>query len=169
MNIDKSSFDSEEFFSWANLAESHSKEIRELSSRADIDIPKYLLGGVLSSIVGDDEICFGLKDIPFDPNSAQLRKESLIIRLKWEINLKETPEEIRERLQKFFPVTEETDWQNEENFLKVKEIWFRDIKDFVQYKIGRNKNYINAMNYEFDMENTLHPEYKEIFFGKLTK
>ncbi len=169
MSIDTSPFDSEELLSWANLAESHSEEIRELSSREDIDIPKYLLGDVLSTIVGDDEFCFGLKDIPFDPNSVQLRKESLIIRLQWEIGLGETPEEVRERLQKFLPVAEETDWQNKESFLKVKEAWFRDIKDFVQYQIRRNKIYIDAMNYEFDMENTLHPEYKEIFFGKLMR
>lgn len=169
MSIDTSPFDSEELLSWANLAEAHSEEIRALSSREDIDIPKYLLGDVLSTIVGDDEYCFGLKDAPFDSDSVQLRKEALLTRLKWEIGLEETPEEIRERLERLLPVVEETNWQNEESFLKIKEVWFRDIKDFVRYQIERNESYIDAMNYEFKMEITQHPEYKEVFFGKLTK
>jgi len=167
MSIDISSLESEELLSWAKLAEAHTEEIREISLQEDINVPKYLLGDVLSTIVGDDEYCFGLKDASFNPNSVQSRKESLLTRLKWEIALMETPEEIRERLQKLLPIVEETDWENEESFFKIKEVWFRDIKDFVKYRIRRNKDYIDAMNYEFDIEITMHPEYKELFFEKL--
>lgn len=169
MSIDTLPTESEELRSWAKLAEAHSEEAKEICEQYGIDLPVYLLGDVLSTIIGDDEWCFGLKDTPFDRDLSQVRKESLLVRLKWEIELSETPGEIRKRLEKFLPIVEGTSWEDEESFLMIKKIWFKNVKNFVQRQIDKNKTYRDAMKYEFKIENIVHPEYKGIILGKLIR
>jgi len=159
MSIDTSPLDLEDPLSWAKEVETYSDFVREIAPQYGIDVQKYMLGDVLSTITCDDANCLGSSD------AAVFGKESLLIRLRWETSLEETPENIREKLKKFIPIVDETNWSDEVDFLRTKEAWYKKVRGFVKHQIALNKSYRDAMNYEFEMENVLHPEYQKILFG----
>ena len=166
MSIDTSPIELEDPLAWAKEPETYSEWIREIAPKYDLDVQKYLLGDVLSTITNDDTNCVGHKGAMFSPETVQLAKESLLIRLKWETSLEETPEDIRKQLRKFTSIAEETDWLNEESYFKIKEAWYKNVRGFVKHQIALNESYRDAINYEFDMAKIIHPEYKALLFGK---
>jgi hypothetical protein len=151
---------------WARIPFEFLDWCRERGSEYGIDTQKLILGGVLGSIVGDDSNCFGVSlGLEYMPKVSPLQQRDLEIRVELEIDTPELPENIRERLRGFLPILLKSDWRNEEDFLRVRESWVRDVWEFTKNEVDMNPEYDEAMWYEIDRPDELTEGYIE-FVGE---
>lgn len=165
MNIELSRFDFEHPHAWALASKFHSDWVRQVASKYEVNLPTYMLGSVLATIVGDDSNCFGIPCAPFKVDMAQMGKEHLAIRMKYEIDLPETPAEIRRKLEDLFPEVIQTNWQNEESFVEIRTKWWKEIKNFVEEEISEKEEYRKALTYSSEINKALHQEYEEFLYS----
>jgi hypothetical protein len=85
--------------SWASVSRTHSEWLRQVGPQLGLDVPKLILGDVLSSIIGDDANSFGMY---FMPDLANLGKASILERMNWEISVPETPPQLKPNYKKLF-------------------------------------------------------------------
>ncbi|MDD4382004.1 MAG: hypothetical protein PHE21_01520 [Candidatus Dojkabacteria bacterium] len=165
MSVELQKFDFKNPNAWALISKFRSDWVRQVASKYEIDVPRFMLGCLLGTIVGDDSNCFGLYCAPFDAKIAKIGKEYLIIRMGWEIDLPETPVEIRRKLEDLLPEVMERDWGKEEDFITIRNKWHTGIRNFVEEEISREKEYEEAIRYSCECNETLNEEYSELLFG----
>ena len=150
---------------WATIAETYAEWVRLNAPKHGIDVPKYMLGDVLGSIIGDDSNCFGFRSAPYDREMAITGGQHLQIRLDWEISTPELPENIRQRLVQFRSEIDEADWDSQSGFSQVREAWSEKVKQFVQAQIDSNPELREAIDYELEMAWLLSKEWQEFLYG----
>lgn len=133
-----------------------------------IDVSKYVLGGVLSSIVGDDANAFGAfhwEENYFDSVYAAKSKVDLFERLDWEIVTPEAPDTIRQRLIEAKKRLVLLDWSKKEEFIQAKKIWYEEIRNWLEKELEENKVWKEAEIYCVDIAGPQLSPYWQAFLG----
>jgi hypothetical protein len=123
-----------------------------------IDIPRFVLGSVLSSIIGDDINAFGLfvsEDLPALRATRVKGKPQLLERIDWETETPELPEEIRERLMEIRPRIKQADWSDYGSYLDSYQVWCERVKRFTLARIEQTPEYREAVEYQSEAWRTL--------------
>lgn len=168
LRLSESQESSEEVSNWATIPFEFQDWCREHGSEYGVDTDKLILGELLGSIVGDDYNCFTIiVESESMSKVSHLMRSDLVRRIELEIEAPETPENIRERLREFLPVLLDSDWHKEEEFLRIREQWSRDIKDFVREEIDKNPEYREAECYAIHKPDCLLEGYREYVGGEV--
>jgi len=132
----------------AERVRARSEWIRAEASQLGLDGEKLLLGEVLSSIVDDSNyFAWSLYLESFDPELAEQSRETLLVRLKWEIDTPELPDKIRKRLKKVRKALKSSNWSDQESFNKGKKTWDQKVKEWVEDQIRKEPDFGKAIGY----------------------
>lgn len=143
---------------WALAPRTHIKWIRQVGSRLDIDVEKYILGNILVSIISDDANTFAWTVGGFfDSNIASGAKRDLLERMDWEINTPETPEMIREGLKSVLQAISPLNWKKKKEFDQAKTKWYQ-LKEWTEKQIKEHPKLKEAKKYRLTQTNHL-PEH----------
>ena len=146
---------------WATIAEVHQKWLRIASPQMGFDTKKIILGDVLGTIYGDDPNCFGLIYLP---SLSHEGKKHLQIRMDFEINTPELPEQIRSRIKEIKPKVLSLDWTNESGHKQARKLWMEKVRNYVQHQIALHPEYREAEAYYNSVAELLSTPYQE-FLG----
>lgn len=149
--------DPEKHLSWDYLPRIRCEWVRAVAPQLGLDAELWVLGEVLHSITGDDG---GTLYMVEHNREAEGRKAQLIERLEWEIDMPETPENIRVELQKTLEQIKTQNWLNTSEFEKGKNQWISTRK-FVEKEINTNPHYQNAKNYYIELDEVLAPYWRK--------
>jgi hypothetical protein len=109
---------------WGHQSQVDSEWLRSKSPEFGLDPKKMVLGHLIRTIVSDDNNSFiYIHSLIFDRESIEGSQQNALIRLAWEIDLPETPEDLKERLKEVKEIVEMADWMREEDFEKSKDKW----------------------------------------------
>lgn len=151
---------------WATILRTHSTWVRKVAPQFGLDTKKIILGKVLTSIIGDDANAFGLINGEFNSNDADLKKAHLYERMDWETTTQETPQNIKDQINKFRNKIDVFDWSKENEFRQAYEIWLKKIRNFTQHQIALNKDLRDAINYSDKAGAVLAPYWRTFIYGK---
>lgn len=136
---------------WAQTTRINSAWIRQRGHKFGIDPQQFILGSVLSSIIEDDLICFGLffkEKNPALVEGRRLGKLHLMERMDWEITTPETPKQIRDRLIKIKKQLEPSDWSAFNQYAGAFNTWINKIRNYTQHQLVLNQDLRAAVKYE---------------------
>ena len=121
---DKTEAIKEGLLKWGRQSRVDSNLIRVQSPNIGLDASKMVLGHVLRTITGDDGNSFVyLHTLIHDEIFLRGGQQNAIDRLAWEIELPETPEDLKEKLEKVKEDITGSDWTNKESFEVSKASW----------------------------------------------
>ena len=126
-----------------------------------IEHKKIILGNVLGTIYGDDPNCFGFFYIP---NISYQGKRHLQIRMDYEINTPELPEQIRSRIQEIKPQIVSMDWTKKAGYQEARKLWIQKVRNYVQHQIALHPEYREAEAYYNSVAESLSAPYQK-FLG----
>lgn len=141
-------------FTWASVIRTYIEWIRLVGPQLGIDVSKYILGEVLSNIVGDDANAFGAfhwEEKHFDPRISSKSRACLLERISCEIDTPETPEVIRRKLIEVEERICLLDWSRKDEFIMAKKIWGQEVRNWVENELGKNKAWEEAETYHLDI------------------
>lgn len=148
---------------WASLCRTHEKWLRHIAPQLGFDTNTLLLGDALSSIIGDDENSFGFF---FMEEYAELIKKQILERMDWEIQLPETPEEIKVKLKDVTAFIKNLDFSKKENYSLGHTKW-KEMRDWVEKEIENKPEWKAALPYSLEANKKWSPYWWE-FLGKET-
>ena len=153
-------------FVWASISRVREEWVRQIGPQLDIDVEKCILGGILSTIIGDDSNVFNwtFEGDFFDSSLAFMAQEHLLERMDWEIKTPETPENIREELKSVLKIVSPLDWKNLDEFNKAKAEWFH-FKEWVEGEMETHPKLKIATQYNLLQAEKLHPYWNEFLYG----
>ena len=128
---------------WANGPKGEVERM-ENSKEDKIEREKFILGCVLINILNDDSNAFG---IFFSPKFTPSCKVGLLARLGWEVELKELPEDIKERIKKTVEDAEKIDWSDKDQYEVLVNDWKTNVKEFTRKEVDENSDYRDSMEY----------------------
>jgi len=128
---------------WAN-GPKEGIERMENSKEDKIEREKFILGCVLINILNDDSNAFG---IFFSSKFTPSCKVGLLARLGWEVELKELPEDIKERIKKTVEDAEKIDWSDKDQYEVLVNDWKTNVKEFTRKEVDENSDYRDSMEY----------------------
>ena len=149
-------------FTWASLSRLHTEWLRGVGPQLELNVPKMILGEILSSIVGDDANAFGLF---FNPDWADESKALILERMDWEITTPETPKEIRTRLKRVKKSIDRLNMTKEEGYIKARTEW-NTMKMWVVEKITKRPKWREAEMYSFEANEIWSPFWSEFIYGE---
>lgn len=153
-------------FSWAVIPRVHTEWIRQVGPQLGIDVEKYVLGGVLADIIGDDANCFTWTSGGnfFDSKSAVEAKRNLLERMDWEVATPETPLTIKKRLESTLQLVSSLNWSDREEFEEARTEWYK-FKGWVEHQIKRHPTLKEAEKYRLTMGDRLSEYWRKFLFG----
>lgn len=121
--------------------------VRYVGPQLGINVEKLILGMVLDKITNDDANTFFLVACNiFAPEIAAGAKQSLLERMRWEIDTPETPQKIRERLESTLQSVSSLDWTKRKEFDQAEAEWYR-LRDWVREQRKENQKFREAYEY----------------------
>jgi hypothetical protein len=144
MNIKRPS--EEDPLRWASLGRVHSLWAREVCPQLGLDASKVILGATLRSIAEDDENAFGLI-ATVTPETIAMSKALIFIRMDFEKELIELPQNIRIQISKVQKKLEDAPWADESNYFMARSIWLKEVRDFTRNQIALHKSLQQAVAY----------------------
>lgn len=149
---------------WASVAPLHCEWLRLVAPQLGLDTEKLILGNALSNIIGDDANSFGLK-AAFLPEFTEDSKTSIFIRMDWESELPELPENIRNQIRKIRQQLDASDWHGRENFERVRNIWVKGVCNFTRRQIALNEDLRDALKYDDEVNPLWSPYWEDFLYG----
>ena len=149
---------------WAGISRVHSEWLRFVAPQLGLDPKKLVLGGALSSIIGDDANSFGYA-FYFNPELSENAKASIYERMDWESSLPEMPKSIKDQIRKVKSLFETLVWTDKDDFNKARDIYVKEIKNFTQHQIALNKNLREAVRYSDQVVEKWSPYWSEFLYG----
>lgn len=140
--------------------------LRKAAPELGLDPHKLILGDVLSSIIGDDANCFGIKGAGFMPDLVDNMRESLFAIMDWEINIPETPDNLRKRLREVKFALEKLDWHNQAEFYRARNTWTVKVRDYTRHEVNTNNDLREAEMYRIDMNEIINEAWEKFFYGE---
>ncbi len=133
---------------WAKGPRKHVEWVRDVGRGKGVEVKKYVLGCVLTRIIGDDATCFaGFTEMNFDPTYAKFNQMALMERVGWEIETSETPEEIRRKLEETRKELESLDWGDWRGFNDAGDRWY-ELRDWVEELVKERPQFREAIGYQ---------------------
>lgn len=140
--------------------------LRSKGSEIGLDSSKFILGSVLSDIIGDDYNCFYWSNFPLyqDENlyqkAAVHAQDDYTSRLEREVATPELPQTIRDRIKQNLDDVKLRKWIDRRNLIDAKEKW-TEVKDWVNQLIKKDSSLKQAIDYSIDFSDKVNSFYQE--------
>lgn len=143
---------------WGQQSKKDYDNIKNKSSELGLDGHKAVLGFTLRTILGDDGNSFAyMHTVITDPELIKGNQQNTLERLKFETEIPELPESLRDALKKVMEVVSKSEWTDKESYLSSKSAWDKMRKE-LEEEVKSNKELKDATEYYDSVSESLYSQ-----------